>query len=251
VAIKIVEDSAPGSIEAIALSNINHPNIVRYYYSGKNLIKKDGNPVYTIMMDFVDGKTAREYVQLVNPVPIEELHNFAYQLIDAALYLEGKGMRHGDIHFNNAIITPKRDIVLVDLGLASSCKQPSPYPPNRRFGGPNDFVSIAQLIYFMATGEHLFAWSPGTTITGTDIADEIAEERARVMADSGGELLKEYERKIITNISGNHNNSGLLMSIVEDCLRYGCASNGKDVGYYKDKMKSYIAEKRFATKGDS
>ena len=244
LAIKVIENPSPDSIESIAMAFINHPNIVRYYYSGKNLIKKDGKPVYTIIMDFVDGKTVREYVKLVNKVPLDEIHKFASQLFDAALYLEDNGMRHGDIHFNNAIITPKRDIMLVDLGLASSCKQPSPYLPNRRFGGPDDFVSIAQLLYFMATGEHLFALSPSSTITGTDIADDIAQERARVMADSGGELLEEYKHKICLNIPTNP--PSLTCTIIVCCLIYGCATNKEKVKNYRDTLRSYAEENSFA-----
>ncbi len=79
--------------------------------------------------------------------------------------------------------------VIIDLGIATTDPL-APPKNNRRYGGPNDLVSLGQIMYKMATGKHLFAKSKSMEKTVyaeqlKDHRDWVYEEPRRVEILSG------------------------------------------------------------------
>ncbi len=97
--------------EARAAAAINHPNICVIYE-----IKEDGEQPY-IAMEFVDGGTIRTMVES-GPLKTEDAVSFGIQIGEALMEAHGKGIVHRDIKADNIIINSKRQVKVMDFGLA-------------------------------------------------------------------------------------------------------------------------------------
>ncbi len=226
-AIKVLKEEIPTQ-EAKLLAELDHPNIVKVYYSGKNFVTRNRKPVYAILMEYVEGKTLAE-VMKENPKGIKEydrVDSYFLQLSAVVNYLMSKSVTHGDLNLNNIIITKNKIdnlnfnledihrveriedkyeylislrgiknpefIKIFDFGIAKK-DQTKDLENNRRYGGENDLQSLGQIMYKIITGKNLF--NATEDVTNTKIADTIKEERKRIYNDSKlfNEKLEEIE----------------------------------------------------------
>ncbi len=123
---------------------------------------------------------------------------------------------HRDIRPANIMVDEQKDrAVIIDFGTATTDKYALQKGYNRRYGGkgqmPNDLVSLGQVMYKMATDEHIFAESPSMELSIH--AHNIKDERDEVYADTTGERLKPYLQKVDDNIKDNN-----LRDLIKSCL---------------------------------
>jgi serine/threonine protein kinase/Tfp pilus assembly protein PilF len=97
--------------EARACSALNHPNICAIYDVGE----ADGRSF--LVMEHLEGETLRHYIgsQPLNP---EQALEFAIQLARALEAAHARGIIHRDIKPANVMITPQRQVKILDFGLA-------------------------------------------------------------------------------------------------------------------------------------
>ncbi|HLG42901.1 MAG TPA: protein kinase, partial [Planctomycetota bacterium] len=100
--------------EAQAAAKLNHPNIIQAYDAGC------ANNIYYFVMEFVDGKTARNVLEHGQRMPEKEALQFASQICEALDYIHKHGMVHRDIKPENIMITKEGVAKLCDFGLAKS-----------------------------------------------------------------------------------------------------------------------------------
>ncbi|MEA3430021.1 MAG: hypothetical protein U9R08_01990 [Nanoarchaeota archaeon] len=100
------------------------------------------------------------------------------------------------------------------------CKGEDSVPDkNRRFGGPNDLVSLGQMMYLMATGEHIFLnkktgdESESMSRTFGSVADRINDYRTKVYLDESGELLKGHLKQVDDTVE----DEGVAF-LIKECL---------------------------------
>lgn len=203
------------------------------YYKGrsKNVINlfDDSGITGLVTMGMADGGIKLEYLrgktldQVISEGILnqEKVIRYAGGILNGLLELRQAGIwHHRDIRPANIMLREEDDqAVILDLGIATKDKDALP-KDNKRFGGPNDLVSLGQVIYFMAAGKHLFTDSDSMNVT--KIKRSIADEREQVYADTSGKLLREYLLKVRTEIA-----EGRIKSLAEICL----TAKGTDEDY--------------------
>ncbi len=203
------------------------------YYKGKsknviNLFDNRGiNGLVTmgmadggIKLEYINGKTLEQIVgkEIINS---EKIIGYAGGIFNGLLELKQAGIyHHRDIRPANIMIREGDDqAVILDLGIATKDKDALP-KDNKRFGGPNDLVSLGQVTYFMATSKHLFLDSDSMHVT--KIKRSIADEREKVYADVSGKLLEEYLLKVEKDVPDDK-----VKSLIGICLK----AKGTDEDY--------------------
>ena len=138
VAVKLLHpgiiERSPGMTRALAdearlLGRIRHPNIVAAQWFGQ-LQPEDGEPVWAIVMDYVEGKSWRELLHRSEvtrrQLPHNELYDVHLALARGLAYAhsltdedgEDLGLVHRDLKPENVMISSQGEVKLLDFGIA-------------------------------------------------------------------------------------------------------------------------------------
>jgi len=169
--------------EAIALSQLNHPNICTIYdvdeHAGRQFIA----------MELLEGQTLEERIA-GRPLRLDELLNLAIQIADALETAHGTGIVHRDIKPSNIFVLNRGQAKILDFGLAKLALSPkgqssavteerltSPgaaigttayLPPEQARGeevdARADLFSFGLVLYEMTTGRPAFCGSTSAMI---------------------------------------------------------------------------------------
>src|SRR5690242_13409399 len=96
--------------EALAVSALNHPNIVVIYEVGEEA------GVNYIAAEFVEGDTLRQRMR--ERLTLIQVLNFAIQVAEALDAAHRKGIVHRDVKPENVIVRPDGYVKVLDFGLA-------------------------------------------------------------------------------------------------------------------------------------
>jgi serine/threonine protein kinase len=97
--------------EARALAKLNHQNIVAVYEFGRS------GDLYYFVMEYVDGPTLRQLVDMRTLQPTEAL-SIVPQICDALQFAHDEGIVHRDIKPDNILLDSKGRVKVADFGLA-------------------------------------------------------------------------------------------------------------------------------------
>ena len=107
--------------EAVRLSKLNHPNIVRYFTAFR--FKK--NKFFAIVMELLKGGSLLERLQRVSgPLtsgqrPREaQTEQWARQVASALAHMHARRMQHRDLKPDNVLFDEHQNARIIDLGLA-------------------------------------------------------------------------------------------------------------------------------------
>src|SRR5579863_3278158 len=100
--------------EARAASSLNHPNICTIY----EVEEHDHQPV--IVMELLEGMSLKQRIQQ-GQIATDELLDFGIQTSDALEAAHAKGIIHRDIKPGNMFIIARRQMKILDFGLAKVC----------------------------------------------------------------------------------------------------------------------------------
>ncbi len=99
-------------IEAQSTARLDHPNIARIHYVGRDR----GLPY--IVFEYIDGVNLRDLITNHGPIPLGDALSFTCQIAHALAHAWEKEVVHRDIKPSNILITRDGQAKLVDMGLA-------------------------------------------------------------------------------------------------------------------------------------
>lgn len=156
--------------EALAVAELNHPNILHVYDAGV------AYGLYYIVMAYVDGGSLRDLIAQ-GPLEIEYAVSIAAQIADALDHAHRQGIIHRDVKPNNILISRDGRPLLTDFGIAKALHEsqgltrtgmsigtPEYMAPEQIQGqqvdGRTDIYALGNVLYEMLVG-----WAPFATTT--------------------------------------------------------------------------------------
>ena len=169
-----------------------------------------------IELQYIPGTSLHQFLCEKIKLSPEKTVNYSSGILNGLLELRQAGIwHHRDIRPANIMIDKEKDrAVIIDLGIATTDKN-ALAEDNRRFGSPssrraNDLTSLGQVVYKMATGEHIFAESK--SMERTTYADKLRDQRDWIYEDPK-ERLKPHLHTVSKRIE-----SVTIRNIINFCL---------------------------------
>ncbi|HMA11510.1 MAG TPA: protein kinase, partial [Steroidobacteraceae bacterium] len=147
--------------EAKSAGRLNHANIVTIYDVGET-----ADTAY-ITMEYVEGESLREMLDSGVVLPIELIARIAARVANALNYAHENHVVHRDIKPANIMVTPDRDVKIMDFGIAqiptgsrtqlgTVLGSPKYMAPEQVTGQPTDgrtdIFALGVVLYEMLTG---------------------------------------------------------------------------------------------------
>ena len=124
--------------EAIMLSSLNHPNIVKFL----NYVENE-NGVFLIM-EYVDGMTLEDYINKKTGLIVEQKAiPMMKQILDAFSYAHKRDVIHRDIKPGNILVTKEGNIKILDFGIAQIISESD--NKSKDYGGTIEYMSPEQV----------------------------------------------------------------------------------------------------------
>jgi eukaryotic-like serine/threonine-protein kinase len=153
--------------EAQAAASLSHPNVVNIYDLGQE------EDIYYIVMEYVEGKTLKKYINESAPLDVKEAVEIAIQICDALDHAHTNELIHRDIKPHNILINKHGRIKVTDFGIARAVSSVTIthtgsvlgsvhyFSPEQAkgvmAGAKSDLYSLGIVIYEMLTGELPFS----------------------------------------------------------------------------------------------
>ncbi len=147
--------------EAKSAGRLNHPNIVTIYDVG------DTGDIAYIAMEYLEGESLREMLDSGVVLPVELIGKIAARIASALNYAHENHVVHRDIKPANIMITPNRNVKIMDFGIAqiptgsrtqlgTVLGSPKYMAPEQVAGqatdGKTDIFALGVVLYEMLTG---------------------------------------------------------------------------------------------------
>jgi len=164
--------------EAQSLSNLQHPNIVRFY----ELVDNDDSAFF--LMDYVEGVTLRKILQgSTAPLPLNQILSIMIPICRALHYAHQQNVIHCDVKPENIMMDQNGQVYLTDFGIAftrgkgdkflGKAGTPTYMAPEQIQGievsPQTDIYALGIILYEMFTGVKPFQ---GTTFSGEHSLNE-------------------------------------------------------------------------------
>lgn len=149
--------------ESKAIAMLSHPNIIKVYdvcFSHR---------MQSIIMEYVDGITLKEYLEQQGALPWKEALHFVLQILCALSHAHDKGIVHRDIKPQNVMLLTDGTIKITDFGIARFARSETKTLTDRAIGSVHyispeqargehtdqraDIYSVGVLLFEMLTGQ--------------------------------------------------------------------------------------------------
>lgn len=172
--------------EALATTELVHPNIVNIYDVGEN-----ENPY--IVMEYVEGTDLKQYIHDYHPIPYKKSIEIMKQILAAVSYAHQHHIIHRDIKPQNILIDAHDNVKITDFGIAVALSQNSITQTNSLLGSvhylspeqargsmatkQSDIYSLGILLYELLTGDVPFDGESAVSIALKHFQQELPSIR--------------------------------------------------------------------------
>lgn len=174
--------------ESQSAASLSHPNIVNIYDVGQE------GDIHYIVMEYVDGKTLKEYIREKGRLDPEEAARICIQICQALSHAHKNGIVHRDIKPQNILISRDGDVKVADFGIARAATTATVtmagsnvigsvhyFSPEQARGGlvsyQSDIYSLGIVLYEMVTGVVPFEGDSAITVALKHIQEKITPVR--------------------------------------------------------------------------
>ena len=126
--------------ESEAIAALDHPNIVRAYDFNHQ------SNVFYLVMEYVEGRTLREYHNQHKPLSMHMVANFIRQAAAGLAHAHSRDIIHRDIKPSNLIVDNNGHIKILDMGLALRARSTQSIDEKDETRGTPDFMSPEQAL---------------------------------------------------------------------------------------------------------
>jgi tRNA A-37 threonylcarbamoyl transferase component Bud32 len=113
--------------EARAINEIGHPNIVEIHDFSKT--EKQKQPLFYMVMEFLEGQPLRSYLKETGPLPVEEAFSIASQVASALSAVHATARIHRDLKSDNIFLVSGENskiVKLLDFGTVKELQSDMP-----------------------------------------------------------------------------------------------------------------------------
>jgi len=212
--------------ESLAAASLSHPNIVNIYDVGEE------NGIYYIVMEYIRGKTLKEYIKEKRKLEWEEAVRIALQICSALKHAHKNGIVHRDIKPQNILVSEDGTIKVADFGIARAVSSATVtvaganvmgsvhyFSPEQARGGyvdaKSDLYSLGIVLYEMVTGSVPFEGDTAISValkhiqeqakppcelnpdiprSLNDVIEKSTEKEQSKRYQTAGEMLKDLQR---------------------------------------------------------
>ena len=219
VAIKILNDQF-----------VNNSNIrKRFLYEARNMFKMsnsniikvidliDEGETVAIVMEYIEGKTLKEYLEESGKINDHEIKNLFSQMLDAVEYVHRQKLVHRDIKPSNFMIDKEGKIKLLDFGIAKNIDDnsedytqtgtgmqlgtpmymsPEQVKSSKDVGAPSDIYSLGVLLWQMVMGKKPY---DSITLSSPEIQVSILKEPLPLTNTYWDNVIQKATNKLIEN----------------------------------------------------
>jgi len=170
--------------ESQAAASLSHPNIVNIYDVGEE------NGIYYIVMEYIKGKTLKEYIREKGKLDWEEAVRIAIQICSALKHAHKNGIIHRDIKPQNILVSEDGTIKVADFGIARAATSATVtmaganvmgsvhyFSPEQARGGhvdaKSDLYSLGIVLYEMVTGTVPFEGDTAVSVALKHIQEKV------------------------------------------------------------------------------
>lgn len=173
--------------EALAVTELVHPNIVSVYDVGE----EDG--MQYLVMEYVKGMDLKRYIQTHYPIPYLTVVEIMQQILSAIALAHDHRIIHRDLKPQNILINEDGVVKIVDFGIAIALSETSITQTNSMLGSvhylspeqargsmatnQSDLYAIGIILYEMLTGKVPFDGESAVTIALKHFQEEIPSVR--------------------------------------------------------------------------
>ncbi|KAH8806763.1 STE/STE11 protein kinase [Flagelloscypha sp. PMI_526] len=125
------------------LRDLQHENIVQYYYSSMD------DDYLNIFLEYVPGGSVTALLQNYGAFEEPLVKNFVRQILEGLNYLHEQGIIHRDIKGGNILVDNKGSIKITDFGVSKKVETATLQPGTKNKGGKNR-ASLQGSVFWMA-----------------------------------------------------------------------------------------------------
>ena len=173
--------------EALAATTLAHPNIVSIYDVG------DDGDYHFIVMEYIEGKTLKQYIQQFSPISPAKAVLIMRQLTSAIAHAHEHQIIHRDIKPQNILMDEQGNVKITDFGIATTLSATSYtktnsvigtvhyLSPEQAKGGiasyKSDIYALGIVLYELLTGELPFSGESAVSIALKHLQSETPSVR--------------------------------------------------------------------------
>ena len=174
--------------EVLSATSLAHPNIVSVYDVG------DDGEMHYIVMEYIKGKTLKQYIQEFSPLSPARSTHIMKQLTSAISHAHDNGIIHRDIKPQNILVDQDGNVKITDFGIATTLGATSYtqtnsvigtvhyLSPEQARGGmatkASDIYALGIVLYELLTGQLPFSGESAVSIALKHLQTETPSVRA-------------------------------------------------------------------------